>query len=107
MAEVFGIVAGSLSVAALFNNAVDCFEYIQLGRNFGTDYQTCQLRLDIARLRLSRWGTAVDIGNSPDFAVVDPSTDEARTAKRTLEQLLKLFRNAYTQSYDSKAEATE
>jgi hypothetical protein len=49
----------------------------------------------------------VDISNSPDFAVVDPSTDEARTAKRTLEQLLKLFRNAYTQSYDSKAEATE
>ena len=107
MAEVFGIVAGSLSVAALFNNAVDCFEYIQLGRNFGTDYQTCQLRLDIARLRLSRWGTAVDIGNSPDFAVVDPSTDEARTAKRTLEQLLKLFRNAYTQSYDFKTGATE
>ena len=107
MAEVFGIVAGSLSVAALFNNAVDCFEYIQLGRNFGTDYQTCQLRLDITRLRLSRWGTAIDIGNIPDFAVVDPSTDEARTAKRTLEQLLKLFRNAYTQSYDSKAEATE
>ena len=107
MAEVFGIVAGSLSVAALFNNAVDCFEYIQLGRNFGTDYQTCQLRLDITRLRLSRWGTAIDIGNIPDFAVVDPSTDEARTAKRTLEQLLKLFRNAYTQSYDFKAEATE
>jgi hypothetical protein len=22
---------------------VDCFEYIQLGRNFGTDYQTCQI----------------------------------------------------------------
>jgi hypothetical protein len=33
MAEVFGIVAGSLSVAVLFNNAVDCFEYIQLGRS--------------------------------------------------------------------------
>ena len=47
MAELFGIVAGTLSVAGLFNNAVDCFEYIQLGRNFGTDYQTCRIRLDI------------------------------------------------------------
>jgi hypothetical protein len=34
MAEVFGTVAGALSVAALFNNCVDCFEYIQLGRHF-------------------------------------------------------------------------
>jgi hypothetical protein len=33
MAEVFGTVAGALSVAALFN-CVDCFEYIQLGRHF-------------------------------------------------------------------------
>lgn len=107
MAEAFGVVAGALSVASLFNNAVDCFEYIQLGRNFGTDYQTCQIRLDIARLRLSRWGPAVDIGHNPDFAVIDPSTDEARTAKRTLEQLLKLFRDAYTQSYDFKSEARE
>jgi hypothetical protein len=107
MAEIFGIIAGSLSVAALFNNAVDCFEYIQLGRNFGTDYQTCQIRLDIARLRLSRWGTAVDVDNNPDFAIIDPRTDEARTAKRTLEQLLKLFRHAYTQSYDFKSEARE
>ncbi|OCK88685.1 uncharacterized protein K441DRAFT_646327 [Cenococcum geophilum 1.58] len=107
MAEAFGVVAGALSVASLFNNAVDCFEYIQLGRNFGTDYQTCQIRLDIARLRLSRWGPAVDIDHNPDFAVIDPSTDEARTAKRTLEQLLKLFRDAHTQSYDFKSGARE
>ena len=85
MAEVFGIVAGSLSVTALFNNAVDCFEYIQLGRNFGTDYQIYQIWLDITRLQLLHWGTAVDISNNPDFAVVDPSTDEACTAKCTLE----------------------
>lgn len=39
MAEVFGIVSGALSVAALFKNCVDCFEYIQLGRNFGRDYR--------------------------------------------------------------------
>jgi hypothetical protein len=30
MAYIFGIVAGTLNVAALFNNCVDCFEYVQL-----------------------------------------------------------------------------
>ena len=49
----------------------------------------------------------MDIDHNPDFAVIDPSTNEARTAKRTLEQLLKLFRDAYTQSYDFKSEARE
>ncbi|RKK66012.1 hypothetical protein BFJ69_g15783 [Fusarium oxysporum] len=37
MAEVFGVVASALSVAALFNNVVDCLKYIQLGGNFGAD----------------------------------------------------------------------
>ncbi|KAH6972626.1 hypothetical protein EDB80DRAFT_351794 [Ilyonectria destructans] len=36
MADVFGIVAGLWSVAALFN-CVDCFEYI------GRDCERCQL----------------------------------------------------------------
>jgi hypothetical protein len=107
MAEVFGITAGALSVAGLFNNAVDCFEYIQLGRNFGTDYQTCQLRLDIARLRLSRWGCAVNINNEARFADVNPSSDEVLMAKNTLEQLLNLFSAAHKQSSNFKLTAME
>lgn len=67
MAEPFSIVAGALSVAALFNNCVDCFEYIQLGRSFGHDYERCQLRLDIAKTRLGRWGEAVKINDDPRF----------------------------------------
>ena len=49
MAEVFGIVASALSVAALFNNCVDCFEYIQMGRHFSYNYKRCQLKLNIAK----------------------------------------------------------
>lgn len=105
MAEIFGIIAGSFSVAAVFNNAVDCFGYIQLGRNFGSDYQTCQLRLDIARLRLSRWGAAVDINGNARFAEIYPSDGQARTAKRTLEQILNLFARAYAESSNFKLTA--
>jgi hypothetical protein len=54
MAETFGTVAAVLSVAALFNNCVDCFEYVQLGRHFGQDYERCELKVDIAQTRLSR-----------------------------------------------------
>jgi hypothetical protein len=107
MAEIFGVVASALSVAALFNNVVDCFEYIQLGRNFGTDYQTCQVKLDIARLRLSRWGDAVKINNDDKFTDVNPNNDQVRTAKNTLEQLLNLFGRAYTVSSNFKFVAGE
>ncbi|SCO78477.1 related to Heterokaryon incompatibility protein s [Fusarium oxysporum] len=107
MAEIFGVVASALSVAALFNNVVDCFEYIQLGRNFGEDYQTCQVKLDIARLRLSRWGDAVKINNDSRFTEVKPSNNQVRVAKNTLEQLLNLFRNAHTESSNFKLGAGE
>ena len=50
------LATGVLALAGLFNNAVECFEFIQLGRNFGGDFQTSLLKLDDVRLRLSRWG---------------------------------------------------
>jgi hypothetical protein len=59
MAEA-GLVIGAVSFAGLFTNCVDCFEYVQLGRSFGRDYQRALLRLDIVKLRLSRWTDAVN-----------------------------------------------
>ncbi|KAH7035980.1 prion-inhibition and propagation-domain-containing protein [Microdochium trichocladiopsis] len=75
MAETFGVVAGSLGVAALFNSAVDTFGYIQLGRNFKHDFSLHQLKLDIARIRLSRWGQAVRINEDPRFLGNPSSAD--------------------------------
>lgn len=54
MAEAAGLAASVIALAGLFNNTVECFEFIQLGRNFGKNFQTSQLKLDNARLRLSR-----------------------------------------------------
>ena len=61
--EPAGLAVGILAIAGLFNNAVDCFEYVQIGRNFGQSYQTGLLKLDTARLRLSRWGQAIGISS--------------------------------------------
>ncbi|KAF2229458.1 hypothetical protein EV356DRAFT_571130 [Viridothelium virens] len=60
MAETAGLVIGAVSLTAIFTTCVDCFEYVQLGRSFGKDYQRSLLKLDIAKLRLSRWANTVD-----------------------------------------------
>lgn len=94
MGEPFGIVAGALGVAGLFNNCVDCFEYIQLGRRFGHDFERCQLRLDIAKTRLGRWGEAVKINDDPRFRSSAPTDKPVQLAQSILEEIVLLFESA-------------
>ncbi|KAK4233550.1 prion-inhibition and propagation-domain-containing protein [Achaetomium macrosporum] len=94
MAEVFGVVAGALNVAALFNNCVDCFEFVQLGRRFGRDYERCQLRLDIARTRLGRWGEAVKVNDDPRFSISSPTDKSIELTQSILEEVALLFESA-------------
>ena len=61
MAEAAGLVVGVVALAGLFNNTVECFEFVQLARTFGKNFQTSQLKLDNARLRLSRWGESLHL----------------------------------------------
>ncbi|KAL2210971.1 hypothetical protein CC79DRAFT_548519 [Sarocladium strictum] len=77
MAETAGLVVGVVSIAALFNNCVECFEYLRLGKSFGRDYQTCQLRLDTAKLRITRWGEAVNIHQNASLAAERGGSDRA------------------------------
>ncbi|WAO93434.1 Hypothetical protein NCS54_01098200 [Fusarium falciforme] len=98
MAEVFGTVTGALSVAALFNNCVDCFEYIQLSRHFGRDFERCQLKLDIAKIRLSRWGKAVAINDDPRFATDAPDDRDSRQVQAILEEIELLFQTVQKSS---------
>ncbi len=88
MADVFSIVASAVSIAAVFTTCVDCFEFVHLGRHFGRDFQTSLLRLSCARLRLTRWGKAVDIYHDPRFGETTPET---QLVKDTLLQILVLF----------------
>ncbi|KAK4095960.1 heterokaryon incompatibility protein s [Parathielavia hyrcaniae] len=94
MAEVFSIVAGALNVAALFNNCVDCFGFIQLGRRFGRDFERCQLRLDIARTRLGRWGEAVKVNDDPRFSISSPTDKSIQLTQSILEEVALLFQSA-------------
>ncbi|KAI9854174.1 MAG: hypothetical protein M1813_001344 [Trichoglossum hirsutum] len=93
MAEPFGIAAGAISIAAAFTACVDCFGYVQLGRRFGRDFQTDLLALNCARLRLTRWGQAVNIYEDPNLGRPDAKPAGIQTAKDTLLQILVLFAN--------------
>jgi len=87
MAEIAGLVIGGVSLAGMFSACADCFECVQLGRNFGTDSQTCLMKLDLARLKLSRIG----------FAALDPSVglrvseSEGQKVKAIFGHILELF----------------
>ncbi|KAK2772620.1 small s protein [Colletotrichum kahawae] len=96
--KAFGIVTGALSVAALFNSCVDCFDYIQLGRRFGHDYPMCQLKLDVARARLSRWGEAACVNEDAVFDTNTPDAQTIQLAQSILEEIHDLFQAAYKTS---------
>lgn len=107
--EPAGLAVGALAIAGLFNNAVDCFEYIQIGRNFGQGYQTSLLKLDAARLRLSRWGQAVDISgelkDTQSLSQALESAQEVDKAEQILGQILDLFADAEGISTEFKKRA--
>ncbi|KAL0253188.1 hypothetical protein SLS55_010641 [Diplodia seriata] len=52
------------SAVELFEVAIDSFGVIQLARDFEQEFATCQLKLDILQLRLSRWGEVSGINKT-------------------------------------------
>lgn len=109
MAEVFGVVTGALSVAALFQNCVECFEYIHLGRSFGRDFERCQLRLDVARNRLWQWGDAIQIKNDARFQSTSPTESPVRLAQSILDEISRLFgaTSKISKRYEMRADAKD
>ncbi|OAK94517.1 hypothetical protein IQ06DRAFT_298529 [Phaeosphaeriaceae sp. SRC1lsM3a] len=105
--EAAGLAVGVVALAGLFNNAVGCFEYVQLGHNFGTNFQTSLLKLDNARLRLSRWGQAVglsgDLEGAQSLQEATVRKEDIDNAERILGQLLDLFVEAERLSAKYKA----
>jgi hypothetical protein len=93
MAEAVGLIVGGVGLASLFTTCIDCFEYVQLGRQFGTNYQRSLLKLDIVKLRLSRWADAVN-DSQQHYNVAIGSTSEASKVQEILSEIIELFANA-------------
>lgn len=110
MAETVGLVVGVVALSGLFNNAVECFEFVQLGRDFEKSFQTSQLKLDNARLRLSRWGKSLglDMNAKEGPLLLQQFGTEAtiKHAEAVLEQVIELFADAegVSNKFKSKTE---
>lgn len=89
--EAAGLGVGIIGLAGFFSSAIDCFEHIRIAKTFDRDFATAQLRLDEARLRLSRWGVVIDIATGgPDGL----GEDKAQRAEKILNHICKLFSQA-------------
>ncbi|KAI1076587.1 hypothetical protein F5B20DRAFT_321248 [Whalleya microplaca] len=87
----FSFVAGSIGIASALNACISGIGKIQIARRSGSDFQTSQLRLTWLRLRLSRWGEAIQVHDDPRFKGPIETTPEVKAAKDTIFQILRLL----------------
>lgn len=114
MAEAAGLALGVAGLAGLVTSSIECFEYVQLGRNLGKDYGGALARLDVVQLRISRWAVATGILTDPERPDVQykgpvATAQELNTIKRVLGEVLTEFNDAHvlSQSYASKESSAD
>ena len=66
MAEVLGVVASGVTLAALFKACIEAFDLIQTGRHQEADLKKLKLRLNIEKCRLYIWGEMMGIADTSD-----------------------------------------
>lgn len=78
MVEPAGVTLGAISLATalsgIFVSVVECFEYVELGRRFGKDFDKSQARLGALKLQITRWGISTGV-------LPDPRTGRHRTVE--------------------------
>ena len=104
MADSAGVTVSDIALTTLFADCVDCLDYVQLGHKFGSDYEKCQLKLDLVKLRLSRWGDSVCINGDPSarLCAAVTSSEDQETVKRLLSRICMLFENAENEAARSQ-----
>ncbi|KAK4142226.1 prion-inhibition and propagation-domain-containing protein [Dichotomopilus funicola] len=107
MAEVFGIVSGTAGIVSVFSTCMECFDYVQTGRRFGKDFQVDLLTLSLLKLRLSRWGEAVQIYDDPKLGHPEATDTDVQLAENTLRQILVLFEDSNNISNKYRLEARQ
>lgn len=99
MADVAGTAISAVALATLFTTCIECFEYVHFAKRFGDDYQKGLLKLDIIRLRLSRWGDSVQVQRDDGrsgwhFEIRADSQEKANVARHLLGQIINAFETA-------------
>jgi Prion-inhibition and propagation/CLIP1 zinc knuckle len=93
MAEVIGVIASGITLAALFKTCIEAFEIIQTGYNQELDLRKLVLRLNIEKCRLFTWGESMGLTGAPEDAElnVSASCQFKEVVTETLETIFQLF----------------
>jgi hypothetical protein len=87
MSKPFGIDFGHEGIASTFATCISCFNYaLKEGTN-----DWLKLRLSVVRLRLTRWGAAVDVYNNPKLGQIAPDPEDIESAKDILVDMVAIF----------------
>ncbi|KAK4215151.1 putative heterokaryon incompatibility protein [Rhypophila decipiens] len=90
--EVAGLVIGTISLATLFESVITSLERIHIGKNFGENYESYALQLEVLKLRLNRWRDAVnkliEEGGQGSTAVKQANGELAKRHLKLIDDLL-------------------
>ena len=81
----------------IFNDVVQCFGCVQMGPDFDKSFQTCLLKLDVVRLRLTRWGHSVGLTKADDvkyLQIMKLAPEDREQVENLLNQILASFVDA-------------
>ena len=103
--EPVSFAVGVVGLLGTFTACVDCFDFVRIGRRLGRDYETSIIKLDLVRLRFTRWGEAAGLVQA-DEAIASSQIkkrlairdEDLETIYRTLGQILSLFEKSANES---------
>lgn len=71
MAEIAGLVIGSVSLVALFQTCSHAYQKIDVISRYSTDYELLLIKFDLLRTRFELWGETLGLDGSTEAGVAD------------------------------------
>lgn len=91
ISATLGAVSLPGTISGTLISVIQCLEYVQLGRNFGRDFNRSQVRLSALKLRLTRLGVALGVLPDPQTGQCyqfPTSHEDTTEAKRLVDSIL-------------------
>ncbi|KAJ3532881.1 hypothetical protein NM208_g8238 [Fusarium decemcellulare] len=83
-------------IPGVFTACIQCYQHIQFGREFESDFELTWCKLEAAELRLARWGASMGIeGPESKLSADDYSEQEATMAYHWLSEIQRSFNSAF------------
>jgi hypothetical protein len=83
------------------------FQLVHIGQGFDRDIETYQAKPNLLHLRVSPWREASGLDHASPSDQLPFGEEEMETARRTFEQIIRLFERSERQSRDHKRHAAE